>query len=218
MRNIIIAVALVVIVFASCKKNQNTVSTEVTYSVPTIQFAGGNIFFSIPVNGALPVVSATAYDSFYQEHDSVIVDQSTLDNTTPGLYIVTASAKNRYGMIAYASVYVAVTNIPSAINLAGGYTRVSNGDSVLVMRLANGLYETNNVGGVLYSAANAGFIIPAFFVQTDDTTIILPSQTTPLGALYGSMAACNLSPADTTFQYVVNNSSFGTSLRIFLKY
>jgi len=216
MKKIFIFSALVFLAVTGCRKQPNSVSTEVSVSYPTISFAGGNIYFSIPVGGALPNVSATAYDSFYQERDSVLIDKSSLDNTTPGLYIVTASSKNKYGMTAYASIYVAVTNIPSVINLGGRYARTSNNDTVHVTKLATGLYVTDNVGGVL--ASNPAFILPAYFVQVDDTTIILPNQQTAQGAIFGTMAACNMSPLDTTYQYVVNpNPPFGSSLRVFLK-
>jgi len=214
MKRIIIFSALVLFVVAGCRKKQNDVSTEVTVSYPTISFAGGNVYFSIPLNGGLPNVSATAYDSFYKERDSVILDQSSLDNTQTGLYIVTASAKNKYGMTSYSSVYVAVTNINPVINLAGPYVRVSNNDTVHVSKLATGLYMTDNVAGTPNVAAQ----VPAFFVQTDDTTIILPLQQTPLGSLYGASMACHMSPLDTTYQYSIQgNPSFGTSVRTFLK-
>ena len=214
MRNIIIALALVVFVLASCKKNQNNVSTEVTYSAPIISFAGGNIYYSIPIGGALPAISASAYDTVYKESDSVLLDQSSLDNTTPGLYIVTASAKNKYGMTSYASVYVAVTDINPAINLAGQYIRTSNSDTVQISKLANGLYQTSNVAGT----TNVAYIVPAVFVQVDDTTIILPNQQTAQGALYGGNTGINMSPLDTTITYSIQgNPAYSTAVRQFLK-
>jgi hypothetical protein len=121
-------------------------------------------------------------------------------------------------MTSTAAVYVAVTNIDPAINLAGTYKRTSNNVLVHVSRLANGLYQTDNVGGVDASVAtNAPYVFPAVFVQTNDTTIILPSQNTAQGTLYGTNAGIIMAPADTAYHYVVNNAAFGTSTRTFVK-
>ncbi len=215
MKKVFIFAALVALAVTGCKKKQNDVSTEVSVSYPTITFAGGNVYFSIPIGGSLPSISATAFDTFYNERDSVLLDKSTLDNSTAGLYIVTASAKNKYGMTAYASVYVAVTNVNPLFNLGGNYIRTANNDTVHVTRLANGLYVTDNVAGT----TNTAYIVPSYFVQLDDTTIILPEQQTPQGSLYGISAACHMSPLDTTYQYAIQgNPNFGTSVRTFLKF
>ena len=206
--------ALVAFVAVGCKKKVNSVSTEVTVSYPTISFAGGNVYFSIPVGGGLPAISATAYDSFYKEVDNVVLDQSTLDNTTPGLYIVSATAQNKYGFTGTANVYVAVTNINSAINLAGTYARIDNSSNYLVTvsKLANGLYMSSNMTG------NPAAVDPGVFVQTDDTTIIVPSQVTPGGTLYGTNAKVSMAVADTTYRYILGPSSnFSQSTRIFQK-
>ena len=218
MKKLLIIPILAVMAFTACKKKENTVSQLVTYSTPTISFAGGQIYYSITVGGSLPSISATAYDSFYHEVDNVVMDQSGLDNNTPGLYIVNATAQNKYGMVGSASVYVAVTNIDPLINLTGTYQRTSNGVLVHVTKLANGLYQTDNVGGVDPSVpTNAPFVFPAVFVQLDDTTIILPSQITAQGTLFGTNAGIVMAPADTAYHYVVNNAAFGTSTRTFVK-
>ena len=216
MKKILIAAVFAVIGFSACKKRTADVSTLYTYSVPTIIISGDQ-YYSIPVGGALPSITATAYDSFYHESYSVLLDQSTVDNTTPGLYVVTATAKNKYGMASSKSVYLAVTDISAAINLAGTYERTSNGVAVNVYRLANGLYMTDNVGGVANTPANASFILPAFFVQTTETEIKLPAQPTAQGILYGTEAAVNMAPADTTFEYAIQNAAFGTAVRTFKK-
>jgi len=217
MKKLIILSVVAALGFAACKKTPASVSTEVTQSFPTITFPGG-IYYSIGVGGTLPTISATAYDSFYNEVDPVILDQSQLDANTPGLYVVSATSKNKYGFTSYASVYVAVTNIDPLINLTGTYERTSNSVLVHVSKLANGLYLTDNVGGVDPSVpTNASFILPAVFVQTDDTTIILPPQLTAQGTLYGSNASIIMAPADTAYSYKVINGAFGTSLRTFVK-
>jgi hypothetical protein len=212
MKKLLVIPFLAAIFFASCKKNTDTVSTEVTYSVPTIT-VNGQQYFSINVGGSLPTVSATAYDSFYKETYPVVMDASTLDNTTPGLYIVSLKASNKYGMVGTSGVYVAVTNIDPAIDLSGNYQRVSNGAPATLTELANGLYRTSNISGAL-SGANEGY-----FVQIDDTTIQVPVQVAPsFGTLYGSQASVHMAVGDTSYQYVLGPSStFAQSVRVFQK-
>ena len=109
MKKIVIVFVLAVIATVGCKKKDNTVSMVVTASTPIVTITGPQ-YFSIPVGGSLPTIAATAYDTFYRQTLPVVIDQGGLDNTTPGLYSVTASAKNKYGYIGSASVYVAVTS------------------------------------------------------------------------------------------------------------
>ncbi len=213
MKKYLIIPFLAVMAFTACRKKENTVSTLVTYSTPTIVVTGAQ-YYSIPVGGALPAIAATAYDSFYKESYPVVIDQSTLDNTAPGLYIVNMTSKNKYGMVGTYGVYIAVTNINPAINLAGDYFRVSNLQTVSVTKLANGLYQTDNIGGVIPPSAA---IVPAFFVQTDDSTIVVPVQSSSLGDIYGINAKVHMAVGDTSYQYVVKNPSFGTATRVFQK-
>lgn len=215
MKKLLVIPFLAAIFFASCKRNPDTVSTLATYSVPTITVSGDQ-FYSIPVGGSLPSISATAYDSFYKESYPVVVDASTLDNTTPGLYVVTMKSTNKYGMIGTKSVYVAVTDVSAAVDLSGVYARTSNGVTVNVTKVATGLYRTDNVGGV--ASSSPGAITAAYFVQTSDTSIDLPLQETSLGTLYGVSTGLTLAPGDTSYQYAINgNSTFGTAVRVFVK-
>ncbi len=211
MKKLLVIPFLAVLMLGACKKNDNSVSTLVTYSTPTITLTGQS-FYSINVGGSLPSISATAYDSFYKESYPVVIDQSTLDNTVPGLNIVYVKSSNKYGMIATQGVYVAVTDISPLIDLTGNYKRVSNNAPVVVTKLANGLYQTDNVSGALSGGQTA------YFVQTDDTTIVLPLQTTGFGDTYGTNAKIHMLVGDTAYQYVLNPSStFAPSTRVFQK-
>ena len=216
MKKILLVSVLAALAYVGCKKKESTVSMTVTASFPVVTITGTQ-YFSIPVGGSLPTVNAVAYDTFYRDSLPVVIDQAGLDNTTPGLYIVTASAKNKYGYVGSASVYVAVTNISPLINLAGQYIRLSNNDTVHVSKMATGLYLTDNVGGVLATSPTA--ILPGYFVQTDMTTILLPSQPSGGNTLSGINGACSLVPADTTYQYVIVSPSsiFAQSTRVFKK-
>jgi len=211
MKKLLVIPFLAVLALVACKRNDNSVSALVTYSSPTITLTGQS-FYSINVGGSLPSISATAYDSFYRESYPVVIDQSTLDNTVPGLNIVYVKSANKYGMVATQGVYVAVTDISPLIDLSGNYQRVSNSAPVVVTKLANGLYETNNVSGALSGGQTA------YFVQTDDTTIVLPSQITGFGETFGTNAKVRMLVGDTAYQYVLNPSSiFAPSTRVFQK-
>lgn len=215
MKKLLVIPFLAALFFASCKKNTNTVSQLVTYSEPTIT-VNGSQYYSIPVGGSLPSISATAYDSFYQTSYPVVIDQSSLDNTVPGLNIVYIKSTNKYGMVGSKGVYVAVTDVDPAIDLSGTYKRTSPsaGPTFAVTELANGLYRTDNVAGT----ATAAFIVSAYFVQTSTTEIDLPMQETAAGSLYGASTALSMTPGDTTYDYAIQgNSSFGTYVRTFTK-
>ena len=214
MKKYLIVPFLAVMAFTACKKKENTVSTLVTYSTPTITVSGAQ-YYSIPVGGQLPSISASSYDSFYKESYPVVIDQSTLDNTTPGLYIVNITAKNKQGMKGTKGIYIAVTDISPAIDLSGSYLRLSNLLPATVSKLANGLYLTDNVGGV---ATTSSAYVSAYFVQTDDSTIVVPLQTTDVGDIYGTNAKVNMAVGDTTFQYVLNPSTiWAPTTRVFQK-
>lgn len=210
MKKILIISIFIIAAFANCKKKENTISQVVTVSYPTVTLTGGQ-FYSIPVGGNLPQISATAYDSFYHENETVSIDQGGLDNNTPGLYIVNAVAKNKYGFKGSASVYIAVTDIDSSINLAGAYVRTSNSVPVTIDRLARGLYVISDAGGI-------GTDMPAYFVQVDDTSLVVPQQNDPTyGAFYCSDAKVNMAPGDTTISWVVQSPYFLDNVRTFQK-
>ncbi len=213
MRKYLVIPFLAVLAFTACKKKTNTVSTLVTYSTPTI-IVTGDQYYSIKVGGSLPSIAATAYDSFYKESYPVVIDQSTLDNSTPGLYIVNISSKNKYGMKNTVGVYVAVTNISSAIDLSGEYKRLSNSQSVYLTKLANGLYQTNNVGGVIPPSTA---IVPAYLVQVDDTTMSFPPQSTSQGTISGVDPQVSMVIADTTISYNISGGPFSSVRRVFGK-
>ncbi|MBC7552789.1 MAG: hypothetical protein H7257_02295 [Taibaiella sp.] len=213
MKKYLVIPFLAVMAFTACKKKENTVSTLVTASAPTISISGSS-YYSIPVGGALPSISATSYDSFYKQSYPVVVDQSTLDNTTPGLYVVNITAKNKYGMVGSTGIYVAVTNISPAIHLEGIYQRLSNLQQVNVTRRANGLYEIDNVGGVPPPSSS---IVPALFVQVDDTTMSFPLQSTSQGSISGFNTGISMMPSDTTFQYQIEGPFNRNAVRVFQK-
>jgi len=217
MKKIFLLAVVAGIAFAGCKKKMTNVSEAHHVSYPTILISS-DLYYSIPVGGTLPTITATAYDSFYNEVDPVVIDQSTLDNSTPGMYAVTLSSKNKYGMTAYASVYVGVTDVSSALDLTGSYIRLANPGRVAhVSKLGTGLFLTDNVGGVDVTDPTTGAQISAVFVVTSDTTLDFGTQLTSGGTLSASSQTLSLAPGDTTLNYALSLSGFGTQVRSFVK-
>jgi hypothetical protein len=221
MKKILLLSVFAAVAFVGCKKKENTVSTLVTVSYPTVTITSQQ-FFSFPVGGGpLPTantISATAYDSFYHQKVTPVVDASSLSSLVPGLFFATVSAKNSYGFIGYAYIYVAITNITDSINLGGQYVRIDDNDTVNVAKLARGLYRTDNVGGVPRTTSTASLIIPGYFVQQNYGTLDMPAQKSSLGTFYGTSGTIGMVIADTTFQYVIGGiPNFGSNLITFKK-
>ena len=78
----------------ACKKKYDDVSHVVAVSSPTISFTGSK-FYSISIGGTAPTIQATAFDSVLNESYPVDYDPSVIDPSTPGLYVVPLSAKNK---------------------------------------------------------------------------------------------------------------------------
>src|SRR5579871_6625009 len=161
MKRILMLSVFAAMAFASCKKNENTVSRLVTVSYPTVIIRSPQ-YYSFPVGGgplptaapnAVNSVIASAYDSFYHETLQPVIDASHVSNLVPGLYVVTVSAKNSNGFTGYNYVYVAITNVPDTMDISGLYLRelggaASTSNPTVITKKATGLYVTSNVGGV----------------------------------------------------------------------
>lgn len=209
MKKIIIACVAFSFLYAGCRKRdtEEGVSTVYTATYPVITFTGSK-FVSIPVGGTVPSIAATAYDSALKENTVVMQGPSTVDVNTPGLYFQEFVTKNSHGYRATAVAYVAVTNIPESEDLSGAYKCVGRNGIANVTELANGLYETDNVGG------NPTGPVPVYFVQLTSTEIEFPTQPTEAGSM--GFTDVELDPG-VSYQYKVINPGYGTGLRVFEK-
>jgi len=217
MRKILVLSVVAALAVAGCKKKLNTVSTVVTASYPTITIVGAP-YISIPVGGAYTLPAATAYDSFYKERPLVVKNLGTLDNTTPGLYTVTYSARNSNGFEGTASVYVAVTNVSDTFDLSGWYLRSADPNRVaFITKLARGLFMTSNVGGADTGDISTGPRVSAIFVVPSLTTVDFGSQLTSNGTLTAASESLMLAVGDTEIAYSINLNGFGTQIRTFVK-
>jgi hypothetical protein len=218
MRKIFIASVLAVFALgAGCKKKVNSVSTLVTASYPTVTIIGTK-YVSIPVGGAFTPPDATAYDSFYKEKATVVKDLGKLDNTIPGLYTVTYSAKNTRGFVGTTNLYVAVTSVSDTLDISGLYYRDADiSRPAVVTKLARGLFMTNNVGGVRPYDATTGAMVSAVFAVPTLSTLTFGSQLTSEGTLTSNSESLSLAVADTTLMYAISLPGFGTQVRTFKK-
>jgi hypothetical protein len=227
MKKIIILTLLAGVTFIGCKKDEDFPSEIRGVSSPTITFTGGR-YYSINIGGSLPTVAATAYDSFLNESYPVSIEGTdALDNTTPGLYIISARSTNRNTYSRTENVYVAVTNIPENVNLSGNYKRVdvSTGEVSVVTKLARGLYSLDNIAGAS-RATRPDLLFPVLFVHADDTTLLIPPQEEPVGIVRvkdeydrPNRAIIRRLPGDTSYKYAITapTSYFGGALRTFKK-
>lgn len=225
MKKILLALPLLALLATvGCNKTDDDVSQIVTVSYPTISFNGG-AFYSINVGGSVPTIAATSYDSVLGESYPVTVTgQEDVDNTTPGLYIIQANAKNKYAYSQTENILIAVTDISDAEDVSGLYVRAATGGEVHVEKLARGLYSLDNLGGV--GASSTSLFFPVYFVQTDDSTFILPVQETVQGTVSVKDAngipnriTFNRTLSDTSYQFAITqpNTIFGGALRTFEK-
>ena len=206
MKKILLFSVLGICFFFSCKKKVNDPSQDVHVSVPVITLTGSQ-YYSIQVGAALPTITATAVDTYYKVSVPVVVDASTLDNTTPGLYQVNLTATNKYGFIGYSSVYIGVTSASASLDLSGWYERSGTPTkAAYISKLATGLFMTSNVGGV-DTVASASAVLPAVFVVTSNTTIDFGQQSTADGLLTASNQILSLAPGDTSISYILTNPS-----------
>lgn len=207
MKKIILGLIVLTTTVTSCKKTMN-VSKVAT--IPTIVL-NGEPAITVPVGGSYSDAGAT----FTDEDGSVNVISPTtnpLDLNTPGFYTLRYEKHTTSGYNASALRVVLVTNVSSALDYSGVYVRSSNGQPMNVKKIGTGLYVTDNVGGV---AGNSAFIFDTYFGQTDNSTIVVPEQDTPLGELHCDSPSLTVSATDTIIKWIVINPSYGTAVRTF---
>lgn len=210
MRRILFIACLAVTVISSCKK-EDDVSKVVRVSYPEITLQGSK-FYSIRTGGAIPTIQATAYDDMLDEEYPVEMDASAIDNQTPGLYVMPITATNRNGYITTEVVYIAVTDIDESKDLSGTYLRTTNGEEMNVTEVANGLYQTDDVGGA------ASLEVTVYFAQLNDTLLDVPEQPTPdVGDISADNARVFEGESSTTITWIVINGFFLDNQRSFVK-
>ncbi|MCX6188098.1 MAG: DUF5011 domain-containing protein [Bacteroidetes bacterium] len=213
-------VAVLLISVAACKKiTTDKVSETDVVSAPVIKLNGPQ-YVSIAVGGTYTDQGATASDTMYTVVGGVTFDASGVDASTPGLYPVVYKVKNNKGFETITTRFVAVTNVLATENVGGLYRRTGTSGPMNVSLVTRGIYKTDNVGGVAMAGtnpvtANPSFLFDTYFVQINDSTLLVPAQPWIAGELYCTSSKLRKLPTDTTIEWVVRNSSFGTALRVF---
>ncbi len=214
-------VALLLISVAACKKiTTDKVSETIEVSAPTITLKGAQ-YVSIKVGDPYTDAGADVEDKKYGIREGTYkADASGVDNTTPGLYPVVFRVTNNKGFESITTRFVAVTNIAATENVSGFYRRTGTNGPMNVTQVTRGIYKTDNVGGVAQAGsnpvtANPSFLFDTYFVQLNDSSLLVPEQPWIAGDLYCTSAKLRKMATDTTIEWVVRNSSFGTALRVF---
>ncbi len=215
MKKLYILILSIVFILNSCKKDPDVVSKVVEVTYPTINVNGSEIIH-LPINGTYTELGATLIDDVSGAQSQIQPISNEIDVTTQGMYKVTYEAANANGFKTQAVRNVLVLDYtpPAGLDpnfdISGNYLRAVTGVIAKLVKLDNGLYVSDHIGGT--SA------IAAYIVTPDTMSIDLPVQVVYGELLEGINETFNNSnPAATTFSYKIVAESFGTSTRTFVK-
>ena len=139
----------------------------------------------------------------------------SVDVNTPGVYVINYTAVNAQGDAVSDWRTVAVIGNDVASNdFSGTYASTSNGVTSTWTKTGNGIYTVENPGG-----ATVGVGETVIAVNYTGTKISIPQQIAPAfgGECSSSNETYTATPAPATYSWVFHNSSYGTSLRTFVK-
>jgi hypothetical protein len=205
MKKIIPLIVIIVgLGFSSCEKDEihNTdtkigISDVTVYPILTM---AGDTYVSVVQGGTYTEAGVTAKEGTATIN---VTTSGSVNVNQPGLYVITYSATNKDGFAATTSRTVVV--IPShenpGINLAGKYDYVAGGYTSSVIKVAEGVYTTDN-------SWNAATIIPIVFVSLDGLTISVPNQNTGYGPVFGTGT---YNPATKRLVYTLSLPNYGIS-------
>lgn len=204
---IILIIGLIAIsILPGCKK-ETTDNVSKIYKVPTIELLGDAVV-SLAVGA--PYTDAGA--KFHDEDgttSSITPTTNPVNTAVPGLYQVTFKKKSKSQIYeAEATRIVAVTSVNDPKNYSGNYLRAATGVSAFVQKVANGVYQVTNPGG-----AAVGVDVVVYFVQTNLTTFVAPTQETTAGPF--SVEAITFTATGASWRVV--NAGYGTAIRTFVK-
>jgi hypothetical protein len=209
----LIAVASLLIVFA-CKKDKK-LGESVVVKVPKFELIGPTAFSTPAGPGSYSDPGVKFTDEQGSESIITTPTASDVNLAVPGFYSLTYEKKTEYGYKLKASRLILVTPVAPADDYSGIYMRSSNSQTVTVSKIGTGLYTTDNVGGV---AGNEAFVFDVYFGLVNDSVVVIPPQTgASIGDFYGTNGMLRKTAIDTTLEWKLVGSAFGTSLRTFVK-
>lgn len=167
--------------FSGCKKD-GIVSTETNVGNSTITY-----FVDLALTGA-STMTISKGDTFSdpgavatENGKAVTVSVAgAVDNSKPGIYVLTYSAVNKDGFAKSVSrtVVVAPGNEMPGVDLSGTYS-ATNGLVATVSKIGNGAYFMTNCNHPLTPIAG-------YFFSTDGLAISFPKQMTNYGEMYST--------------------------------
>ncbi len=210
---IFIIILLLSVSIMSCKKDSKDVSSITTYPELTLL---GDQFMTIALGSTYtePGVTATIGGASVP-----FTTTGTVDPSVAGVYIITYTATNSEDFSQSAKRYVGVIAADAAANNLSGNWKRTNGVMTTWTKSPtyNGLYETNNVGGV-DPVSNPAFTYPVRVFNTKDSTLVVPLQANPLGGeLYCTSVSYKPSVGLGQIKWIVMGSGYGTGVRTFNK-
>ena len=191
-----------------CEKDDETANVSFVTTYPVVNVVGEQ-WEVLQVGEAFADSGAEALEG------EATIDYTTsgsVDTNTPGVYVLTYTAVNQEGFSTSARRYVGViTPAAAAIDLSGQYQRNAGALGVsTVTRIAPGLYETNNVGGV----AAPGPATTVRFYHYDVSKLGVPPQDVQ-GSEFAAVDATVI--PGVSYSWSVINSGYGAALRTFVK-
>lgn len=170
----------IVTVLTSCKKDP-IVSNDKEVGISRVTYYPN---FTLTGDAVVSVVMGETFSDPGATADAGGADvpvtvSGSVDANTVGLYTINYSATNADGFSGTASrVVVVIPEVEAAgVDLSGTYSAVSaSAGTAEISKVAPGVYYTTN-------AWNGATVIPIYFISTDGSTIIVPTQSTGFGAI-----------------------------------
>jgi hypothetical protein len=137
-----------------------------------------------------------------------------VNTSTPGIYNVVYSAKNKDGFSASTTRTVAVysTDATAAANdFSGNYARTTNGSIATWTKIAPGVYTVFNPGGA------PGTNLTVIVFNPTGLTIKIPPQKGPDGNTTTSANESYTLTPSPRYTWQIINPGYGTALRTFIK-
>ena len=139
----------------------------------------------------------------------------TVNTNEPGIYAINYAATNEDGFTSTRERVIAVLppTLPAEVlntDLSGTYERVGNKQIVNITKIADGLYQVDNFGGV---APPSSAIFPAYILHVSATELVIPEQPSPSGPVTGIDAVVE----GESVSWRVINPGFGDALRTFIR-
>jgi hypothetical protein len=212
-KNILVSALMLLSSFflLSCEKEDETehISKVTTYAVVKLK---GEEWVALPQGGTYTDAGAEATIGEKPVEITTTYTPSAPNPDVPGVYVITYTATNEDGFSASVTRKVGVISpATAAMDLSGSYKRNAGAEGIsTVTKLAPGLYQTDNVGGV----AEGGPATTVKFFHYEGDKLYGPPQNVQ-GSTF-SVVDGTVKPG-VSYSWVVINSGYGDAMRTFVK-